>query len=352
MDRWMNSSRRLARLGSAACLLLAAVLPVAAQDSQSATPAWVMPDILPAARAEGALTVFGSMNEQEALPLWKVFQDATGIPVSYIRGSDSQLTGRIEIEARTQKNSWDLIVTTGVTRLPPQIMQPFEPPQAQGLIPQARANDKRWYGVYANYNVPAYNSQFVKASDLPKKYEDFLKHPEWAGHVGITDGDYPWMASLFDYYGHDKGRDLIEKLVSTLKPVPVDGHLALARGVASGEYWIALNNFINLTINTQMSGSTTDYWGIDPVALVLGQVAMDVKAPHPKSALLAANFLLSQAGQTTIVKNGGRLPVRADVPPIPPDAITKLGSPKILAIDISPQDEKNWAKEFKDLFHE
>jgi iron(III) transport system substrate-binding protein len=348
----MKTGRRLARFGSAACLLFAATFPAAAQQSQSDTPAWIIPDILPAARAEGALTVFGSMNEQEALPLWKIFQDATGITTSYVRGNDAQLTGRIEIEARTQQNSWDLLVTTGVTRLPNQVLQPFDPPQAQGLIAQARAADKRWYGVYANYNVPAYNSQFVKAADLPKKYEDFLNHPEWAGHVGITDGDYPWMASLFDYYGQDKGRALIEKLVSTLKPIPVDGHLALARGVASGEYWIALNNFINLTLNMQMTGAPTDYWGIDPVALILGQVAMDAKAPHPKSALLAANFLISQAGQSTIVKNGGRLPVRADVPPIPPDAITKLGSPKVLAIDISPQDEKTWAKQFKDLFHE
>ena len=78
---------------------------------------------------------------------------------------------------------------------------------------------------------------------------------------------------------------------------------------------------------------------------------MDVKAPHPKSALLAANFLLSQAGQPTIVKNG-RLPVRADVAPVPPDAITKLGSSKIIALDISPENEKTWGKEFKDLFHE
>ena len=63
------------------------------------------------------------------------------------------------------------------------------------------------------------------------------------------------MAGLLasDYYGEDKGRALIENLVSTLKPAPVDGHLALARGVASGEYWIALNNFINLTINDEMT---------------------------------------------------------------------------------------------------
>ena len=116
------SSRRVAWLGSAVLVFLAAILPAAAQQSAAPRRPGSCRISLPAARAEGTLTVFGSMNEQEALPLWKVFQDATGIPVSYIRASDSQLTGRIEIEARTQKNSWDLLVTTGVTRLPPQML--------------------------------------------------------------------------------------------------------------------------------------------------------------------------------------------------------------------------------------
>jgi hypothetical protein len=37
-----------------------------------------MPEILAAAKAEGELTVYSSTNEQEALPLLKLFQDVTG----------------------------------------------------------------------------------------------------------------------------------------------------------------------------------------------------------------------------------------------------------------------------------
>ena len=57
-----------------------------AQDPSAATAAqslsWIIPDLAAAARAEGALTVYSSMNEQEALPLWKMFEDAAGVKVN------------------------------------------------------------------------------------------------------------------------------------------------------------------------------------------------------------------------------------------------------------------------------
>jgi len=52
------------------------------------------------------------------------------------------------------------------------------------------------------------------------------------------------------------------------------------------------------------------------VALFLVQVGVSARAPHPKAALFAANFLLSRQAQqfaTTV----GRIPVRAEVTPNP-----------------------------------
>ena len=43
------------------------------------------------------------MNEQEGLPLLKVFEDATGIKVQYVRAADSPLMGRIAIEFRSSQ---------------------------------------------------------------------------------------------------------------------------------------------------------------------------------------------------------------------------------------------------------
>jgi hypothetical protein len=87
--------------------------PAAAQDP---APSWIIPDLAVAARAEGSLTIYSSMNEQEGLPLWKMFEAASGVTVNYVRSSDSIILSRIAIEHRARQRSWDIAVTTTHTR--------------------------------------------------------------------------------------------------------------------------------------------------------------------------------------------------------------------------------------------
>jgi ABC-type Fe3+ transport system substrate-binding protein len=316
----------------------------------SAANAWADPDLVRAARAEGgSVTVYSSVNEQEALPFWKLFEDATKLKVEYVRGSDVVLIGRIAIEQRARQRSWDLLLSPAVGRLPRDFMQPIDLSEAKYLMPQARDPERRWYGVYANYDVPSYNSKLVNSSDLPKSYEEFLEHKEWAGRIAVEQTDVQWLAALFTHYGEARARKLIADIVSTLKPVIIDGHLALARAVAAGEYAVTLNNYLNLTLNMRLSGAPTDYWGLDPVAVFFGSVAVNPLAPHPKTAQLAANFVLSPEAQHMLTTSG-RLPVRPDVMPNPADAVTRLGQRKIIVVDFPGEEEKKWQRTFQDLF--
>ncbi len=315
-----------------------------------ASPAWMTPELVQAARSEaGTLTVYSSVNEQEALQFWKLFQDASGIKVELVRASDTALLGRIAIEQRARQRSWDVLLSPAVGRVPREFLQPVDPPEAGHIMPQARDKDHRWYGVYANYDVPSYNAKLVSRADLPKSYDEFLDHKEWTGRIAVEQTDVQWLAALFAHYGEERARKLVGDIVATLKPVVIDGHLALARAVAAGEYAVALNNYLNLTVNMQLTGAPTDYWGVDPVAVFFGSVAVNSLAPHPKTAALAANFVLSQEAQHMLT-TAGRLPVRADVMPNPPDAIEKLGQRKIIVIDFPGDEEKKWQRTFQDLF--
>src|SRR5690348_18510183 len=105
----------LANLSAAFLALAALHSPVAAQAEQHP---WPVPELQQQAKTEGALTVYGSMNEGEALPLWKLFEDETGIKVSYVRGSDTQIMARVAIEERARQRSWDLALTTIVSQMP------------------------------------------------------------------------------------------------------------------------------------------------------------------------------------------------------------------------------------------
>jgi ABC-type Fe3+ transport system substrate-binding protein len=136
---------------------------------------------------------------------------------------------RMGIEFRAGQRSYDIVQTATINKMPPQMLAQYEPPEATNISSQARDPDKRWWGVYANYNSPAYNTERVKASELPKSYEEFVQRKEWAGKVAIDGTDNEWLKAMLEYFGEREGTDLVKRIVATLRPVVTDGHLAMAR---------------------------------------------------------------------------------------------------------------------------
>jgi iron(III) transport system substrate-binding protein len=332
------------KLAVVSCLIVA-LAPIQAYAQQS----WMVPDLLGPAKAEGEVTIYGSMNEEEALPYWHLFEEASGIKVNYVRSSDAAILARIAIEARARQRTWDVVATTPVYRLPDEVLLQFEPAEAKNLIPQARGPNRRWYGVYGNYNAPAYNTNLVKKENLPKSYEEFLSRKEWVGRVAIDATDSEWLTGIYAFYGEERGRKLAQDLVATLKPVIVDGHLVIARSVGSGEYAVALNNYVGLTINVMLSGAPTDFWPLDPVGLAFGSVGVASQAPHPKAAQLAANFMLSREGESFLTKRG-RLPTRTDVETNPPGVIDRLQQRKVIVTISSAEQQKKMQAAFNEIF--
>ncbi len=336
-----------AAMHAAAFTMLAVVMMPAASAQDRP---WLDDKLLAAAKKEsGTLVVYGSMNEEEAFPYYKIFESATGLKVSYVRASDVGVVGRIAVEYRAKQNSWDVVMTTPVNRLPDAVLAQIEPPQAKGLIAQARDPNRRWYGVYSNYNSPGYNTKFVKREELPKTYEEFAQRKQWAGKVAIDKNDSEWIKAMYEHDGEAKGRKVIQDIVTALKPVTTEGHLALARSVAAGEYWVALNNYSNLTVNVKLAGAATDYWAMDPVALIFGSVGVNANAPSPNGARLLANFVLSKDAQTQLTKRG-RIPTRPDTPSNPPDVNETLLKRTIIPAVFSAAEHKKWQGEFNNLF--
>jgi len=335
-------------VGLAGFALSLGLVPAIGQVGPQAKP-WLDPILLAAAKAEGSLIVYSSTNEQEGLPLFKIFEDATGIKVQYVRAADSPLMSRLTIEFRAGQKAWDILHTTTLNKVPPMMMAQIEPAEANNIIPEARDPGKRWYGVYANYNAPAYNTEKLKASELPKTYEEFARHKEWAGRVAIDGTDNEWLKAIFQHYGEQKGREVIKDIVATLKPVITDGHLAMARATGAGEYVISLNNYVNLSNNVKLAGGPIEVFALDPVALFFGQVGVSALAPHPNAARLAANFMLSQECQQFLARFG-RLPTRADVKDNPPGTVDMLRKHKIITTLLTPDEEKQWQRAFTELF--
>jgi iron(III) transport system substrate-binding protein len=343
----VTTAYRSAAAGLFGLVLSVGVAPVFAQGGP-AHP-WLDQSLLAAAKAEGSLVVYSSTNEQEGLPLFKIFEEATGIKVQYVRAADSPLMSRMAIEFRANQKAWDILHTTTINKVPPQMLAQIDPSEAKNLTPEARDPGKRWYGVYANYNGPAYNTKLVKASELPATYEELAQRKQWAGKVAIDGTDNEWLKAMFEHFGEQKATQLIKDMVANLKPVVTDGHLAMARATGAGEYAISLNNYVNLSTNVKLGGGDIEIWAMDPVALMFGQVGVNSIAPHPNAARLAANFMLSQECQQFLAKFG-RLPTRNDVQDNPPGTVAMLKKQKVIPALLTPEDERGWQRRFAELF--
>lgn len=343
----MDGERRSFIAGIGAAGLAAGVpFPSLAQ----ASPSWLVPDLLAKAKAEtGKLVIYSSVNEQEALALWKHFEQASGIRIEYVRSNDTGLLARIAIEARAQQRSWDIVMSTAASRAPPEFLQPLDVPMLKELKEPPIGANGRSIGYSANINVPAYNTNLVKPEELPKTYEELAAKKNWAGRVAIDVGDVQWLAGMVRHFGEEKARKLLGDMVADLKPMVSDGHLALARQVGSGEYAVALNNYVNLTNNVKLNGNPTDYWVMEPVVVFYGQVGINARAPNPSTATLAVNFLLSREGQALITTQG-RVPVRRDVEPNPPDLYKRIGNAKIVPVNLDGADERKWTQMFNEIF--
>ena len=137
--------------GIAGLLLAASLTHAAAQDHP-----WLDPKLLEAAKVEGGeMTIYFDTNEGEGLPLFKLFEAATGIKTNYVRGADPPLMARMMVEYRGNQKSWDVAQLGTMDKIPAQLLQPFDPSEAKNISAEARDKDRRWYGLYANYNAPA-----------------------------------------------------------------------------------------------------------------------------------------------------------------------------------------------------
>ena len=132
-----------------------------------------------------------------------------------------------------------------------------------------------------------------------------------------------------------------------LKPIVVDGHLALARQIGSGEYTIAINNYLPMTLNVKIGGGATDFWVLDPVVLFYHQIGISARAPRPKTALLFANYLLSREAQALSTR-WGRLPTRDDVEPNPADLRQRMAGRTVVPVVLSFDDDRKWLKTYQE----
>ena len=198
----------------------------------------------------------------------------------------------------------------------------FKPDGFEQIYPNFKDPDGAYMSLSANALTYAYNTAAVKPEDAPKSALDFLK-PMFAGKlITCYPADDDATLYLFHVIVQKYGWGWMTKYTAS-KPNYVQGHLPVARSVASGEN-IATFDASSSVWEFRRQGKLEVVWSpVDetPVFTLTGGIFKD--APHPNAAKLYLTWFMAKEQQSRV----GSFSSRADV--APPEGFKPLTSYKI-----------------------
>jgi iron(III) transport system substrate-binding protein len=295
-------NRRTAMLAIGAMTLLGAG-PAAAQTLSVADIAMLQGEdraqaLLEGARKEGALTIYMARSSMPRI-IAAFEKKYSGIKVSGWRSGSEGILQRAVNEARSGRSEVDLIENNAPEMEAMHVeglLQEVRTPYLADLIPQAVPPHRTWIGVSYDLFTAAYNTSKVKKENLPKSWQD-LADPKWKGMLGVEAEDQTWFAYVLQQLGQDKGIELFRKIVATNGVSLRKGHSLLGQLVASGEVPLGLSLYGWAAPQLQDKGAPIENFGIGALIANIQGFGLMKKAPHPYTAMLFYDFMLTEGQQ-------------------------------------------------------
>jgi iron(III) transport system substrate-binding protein len=316
-------------------LLAGAVATLAA--SQPSTPAAAESDafnpamyrgadrqqrILDGAHKEGRVTVYSSMIVDQALrPLIEGFQAKYPfMQVQYLRDDPPQQLQKVTAEARSGHMVADVLESTSL-EVPirnADINQPFWSPEIDAYDKSHTDPQNFWAPTRTSYLGACYNTNLVKPADLPKSFQDYLD-PKWKGKMAWTStvtGSILFITGVRNFMGEENALAYLKKLAEQDITSIASANRVVVDRVMAGEYELCLDAFLHHPIISARKGAPVASLPLDPVLTVVSSVMLPKAPPHPYSAMLFIDYLLSKEGQERL-QAADYISARLDVPPSP-----------------------------------
>lgn len=284
-------------------------------------PAWGQ-DSKPneAARKEGRVVVYGSLEDEQLTAIKSSFEKKTGIIIDYWRASNAKVLDRAISEYRARKPLFDAILNNEdpmEIMLKEGILAKYDSPAAKNFSKDAIHPE---LGVrYRNVIVGiVYNSMVVKPGDAPRSLDDLVK-PQYRGKVVMPDPTQhslttQWLASLHKIMGKQKADKFIRDLAAA-RPVLVESVSPAADRVVSGETPIAIA-FVKFAYEYGQKGAPVDYVRLGKMLGDSHYVGISNKASHPNAAKAFVDFFLNDESMKIMAGRGEFVNRKGIYPPL------------------------------------
>ena len=295
-----------------ACLAIATLAtlatPIRPAAAQQVSPAlYEGPDrmarLVAGAKREGSLTVYGSMAERDLSGLVGEFERRYGIKVNIWRSGKYRVLQRVVTEARANRFEVDFIQNPSPEMealVREKLLQAVQSPVIGNLIPAALPAHREWTGARIYIFVQAYNTNKVKAEELPKSFKDLLD-PRWKGRLGTEAKAQEWFYTLVQEMGEQAGLKYFRDLVATNGLSVRSGNSLLNNLVVAGEVPFALAIYSYLPEQKRRAGAPINWIALKPTIAYTDGMAVTRNAPHPHAAVLFYDFMFTE-GQAFLEK--------------------------------------------------
>jgi iron(III) transport system substrate-binding protein len=294
-------SRRDVLTGTSALVLgtvFAAPARAAAPPAEAITPA-----LIDAARKEGTLVYYSSMDLPVGAKLGKAFEAAfPGIKIQIERSGSERLFQRVAQEFSSNIHAADVINSSDAAHFIPWKkngwLMPFVPEEVAKFFPENYRDPDGMFAVSRIWlSSIAINTNLVKPEDAPKSYADLLD-PKWAGKMVKGHPAYSGtiMTATFQQ-ARDLGWEYFEKL-SKQRVMQVQSSTDPPKKLALGERAVmADGNEYGVVLLKEAGQPVEPIYPTEGTPTISGPTGIFASAPHPNAAKLFQAWLHTRETQ-------------------------------------------------------
>jgi iron(III) transport system substrate-binding protein len=278
--------------------------------------------LVEAARKEGSVTIFGSLQDDVMKPIQASFdRKFPGVRSIYWRASTTAVMERAMNEFRSGKVSWDVFFT-GVDAM--EIMR-REGMFAKYQTPAAANLDKQYHHEFYSPNYRSsivgfvYNTRYIQPAEAPKSYWDYVD-PKWNGKTTMSDPAVhssmaKWLSSLHLVLGDTGKEEEYIRRIAASRPLFHNSLTPAVESIANGEKALGIA-YIKYVCDLGKTGAPLDYVRLPAYLGESNYIAVGSKAQNPNAAKLWVDHWYSRESAEALAKDCEFVNLKGVYPPL------------------------------------
>jgi iron(III) transport system substrate-binding protein len=298
-----------------------------------------------AARAQGALVMYCTVQEEWCRATVTAFERETGIKVSMIRKSSGEIYAQVKAEAQNPRADiwWGGTGDPHMQAAQEGLTVEYKSPNMGDLhdwaVRQWEQSKNRAIGIYSGALGYGFNTEELKNTGIaePKCWADLL-NPKLKDEVQVADPNssgtaYTLLATIVQIMGEEKGFDYLKSLHKNVNQYTKTGQ-APAKATALGETTVGITFLHDLVTEVVNKAPIKTVAPCEGTGYEIGSMSIIKGAKNLDSAKKFYDWALTPAAQKLGAESKAyQVPSNKNTP-VPPQA-PKLADIKLIAFDFA-----------------